>query len=52
LIDLSRHERHGVPDEVWPLVDDLVEIPMIGTGSSLNVAVAGSLVRYRLADPA
>jgi hypothetical protein len=26
-----------------------VEIPMIGTGASLNVAVAGSLVVYRLA---
>jgi tRNA (guanosine-2'-O-)-methyltransferase len=26
-----------------------VEIPMIGTGASLNVAVAGSLVLYRLA---
>jgi tRNA (guanosine-2'-O-)-methyltransferase len=25
-----------------------VEIPMIGTGASLNVAVAGSLVLYRL----
>jgi len=26
-----------------------VEIPIIGTGASLNVAVAGSLVLYRLA---
>jgi len=26
-----------------------VEIPMIGSGASLNVAVAGSLVLYRLA---
>jgi tRNA (guanosine-2'-O-)-methyltransferase len=26
-----------------------VEIPMIGSGPSLNVAVAGSLVLYRLA---
>lgn len=29
--------------------DLAVEIPMIGTGASLNVAVAGSLVLYRLA---
>ena len=43
------HEHHGVPDGVWPHLDDVVEIPMIGTGSSLNVAVAGSLVAYRLA---
>jgi tRNA (guanosine-2'-O-)-methyltransferase len=26
-----------------------VEIPMIGSGTSLNMAVAGSLVLYRLA---
>ena len=31
------------------LLDLAVEIPMIGTGASLNVAVAGSLVLYRLA---
>jgi tRNA (guanosine-2'-O-)-methyltransferase len=30
------------------LVDLVVEIPMVGTGSSLNVAVAGSLVLYKL----
>ena len=27
----------------------IVEIPMMGVGSSLNVAVAGSLVFYKLA---
>jgi tRNA (guanosine-2'-O-)-methyltransferase len=26
-----------------------VEIPMLGTGLSLNVAVAGSLIAYKLA---
>ena len=31
------------------LLDDVVEIPMVGTGISLNVEVAGSLVRYKLA---
>jgi tRNA (guanosine-2'-O-)-methyltransferase len=31
------------------LLDVAVEIPMIGSGKSLNVAVAGSLVLYRLA---
>ena len=46
---LLGHEHQGVPDEVWPLLDGVVEIPMIGTGHSLNVAVAGSLVLYRLA---
>lgn len=46
---LLGHERHGVPEEVWPLIDEVVEIPMVGHGASLNVAVAGSLVLYRLA---
>jgi tRNA (guanosine-2'-O-)-methyltransferase len=43
------HERSGIPPEATDLLDVAVEIPMIGTGASLNVAVAGSLVLYRLA---
>jgi len=43
------HERHGIPDDAGDLLDTVVEIPMVGVGSSLNVAVAGSLVVYRLA---
>jgi tRNA G18 (ribose-2'-O)-methylase SpoU len=46
---LLGHEHEGVPPEVWPLLDQVVEIPMVGIGASLNVAVAGSLVLYRLA---
>jgi tRNA G18 (ribose-2'-O)-methylase SpoU len=46
---LLGHEHHGVPDEVLAAVDECVEIPMVGCGASLNVAVAGSLVAYRLA---
>jgi tRNA (guanosine-2'-O-)-methyltransferase len=46
---LLGHEHDGVPDEVWTSIDQVVEIPMIGRGASLNVAVAGSLVLYRLA---
>jgi tRNA G18 (ribose-2'-O)-methylase SpoU len=46
---LLGHEHHGVPDDVLADVDECVEIPMIGYGASLNVAVAGSLVAYRLA---
>jgi tRNA G18 (ribose-2'-O)-methylase SpoU len=42
------HESDGIPDEALPLLDIIVEIPMVGTGLSLNVAVAGSLVLYRL----
>jgi tRNA (guanosine-2'-O-)-methyltransferase len=48
-IVLLGHEHAGVPPEAWELVDDVVEIPMVGQGASLNVAVAGSLVLYRLA---
>jgi tRNA (guanosine-2'-O-)-methyltransferase len=40
-------------DEQGPIgpraADACVEIPMVGRGASLNVAVAGSLVLYRLA---
>jgi tRNA G18 (ribose-2'-O)-methylase SpoU len=46
---LLGHEHDGVPDEVWPLLDEVIEIPMVGRGFSLNVAVSGSLVLYRLA---
>jgi tRNA (guanosine-2'-O-)-methyltransferase len=46
---LLGHEHYGLPDEAWPVLDEVVEIPMIGRGASLNVAVAGSLVLYRLA---
>ncbi len=43
------HESSGIPPESLDLMDVFVEIPMIGTGASLNVAVTGSLVLYRLA---
>jgi tRNA G18 (ribose-2'-O)-methylase SpoU len=46
---LLGHEREGLPVEVRPFCDQVVEIPMLGVGRSLNVAVAGSLVVYRLA---
>lgn len=48
-IVLLGHEHGGVPDDAWDVVDEVVEIPMVGRGASLNVAVAGSLVLYRLA---
>ncbi len=43
------HEQHGIPPEALDLLDQVVEIPMVGHGTTLNVAVAGSLVLYRLA---
>jgi tRNA G18 (ribose-2'-O)-methylase SpoU len=48
-IMLLGHEHDGIPDEAMSLVDLAVEIPMLGHGTTLNVAVAGSLVLYRLA---
>jgi tRNA G18 (ribose-2'-O)-methylase SpoU len=43
------NESDGIPVEALPLLDTVVEIPMVGSGQSLNVAVAGSLVLYKLA---
>jgi tRNA (guanosine-2'-O-)-methyltransferase len=43
------HEATGIPPEALDLLDTVVEIPMVGSGQSLNVAVAGSLVLYKLA---
>jgi tRNA (guanosine-2'-O-)-methyltransferase len=43
------HEATGIPPDALDLLDCVVEIPMVGTGHSLNVAVAGSLVLYKLA---
>ena len=46
---LLGHEHDGIPPMWVESADICVEIPMIGIGASLNVAVAGSLVLYRLA---
>jgi tRNA G18 (ribose-2'-O)-methylase SpoU len=46
---LLGHEHSGLPPEVMTYLDHVIEIPMLGVGRSLNVAVAGSLVLYKLA---
>jgi tRNA (guanosine-2'-O-)-methyltransferase len=43
------NEGSGIPLEAIDSLTSAVEIPMIGVGASLNVAVAGTLVLYRLA---
>ncbi|MGY4100863.1 TrmH family RNA methyltransferase [Nocardia sp. R16R-3T] len=43
------HESTGIPPEGLDLLDTAVEIPVLGTGHSLDVAVAGSLALYKLA---
>jgi tRNA (guanosine-2'-O-)-methyltransferase len=47
---LLGHEHDGVPEHLWDLIDEVVEIPMVGIGASLNVAGADSLVAHRLAS--
>lgn len=42
------HEREGVTDPVLKESDLLVEIPMYGTGNSLNVATALAVIGYEL----
>jgi tRNA (guanosine-2'-O-)-methyltransferase len=43
------NETDGIPEPATQFLDCAVEIPMVGAGMSLNVAVAGSLVAYKLA---
>lgn len=43
------HEATGIPDEALEYLDECVEIPMIGTGTTLNVACAATAVLLRLA---
>lgn len=43
------HEQTGIPSEALELLEATIEIPMVGHGATLNVAVAGSLVLYKLA---
>jgi len=42
------HEVKGIPDEAIALMDEVVEIPMLGIGNSLNVVNAGVLVAYKV----
>lgn len=40
------HEVEGISDEVMELVDDSVEIPMLGRANSLNVATSFGIIVY------
>ena len=42
------NEVEGVSDEVMPLVDMAVDIPMLGRANSLNVATAFGIVGYEM----
>ncbi|WBB69915.1 hypothetical protein [Micromonospora sp. WMMD812] len=47
---MLRHESTDIPPGALDCLDVAVEIPMVGHGRSLDVAVAGSPVLYRLVD--
>jgi tRNA G18 (ribose-2'-O)-methylase SpoU len=42
------NEGSGIPPDAMELLDVAAEIPMVGSGHSLNVAVAASLVLYKV----
>ena len=42
------HEREGVEESLFPLLDFAVAIPMYGMGNSLNVAMAFGIAVYEL----
>jgi tRNA G18 (ribose-2'-O)-methylase SpoU len=42
------HEVEGLAPDVLDLADAAVEVPMLGAGASLNVAVAAAVVLYEI----
>lgn len=44
------HEVEGVDQSLTKSIDQFIELPMAGTGKSLNVAVASAVMLYYLAD--
>jgi TrmH family RNA methyltransferase len=48
---LMGSERHGLPPEILAQTDTTITIPMHGTVTSLNVAIATALILYQLTNP-
>jgi len=42
------HEINGINDDIMPLVDKAIEIPMLGRANSLNVATAFGIAAYQM----
>ena len=42
------HEINGINDDIMPLVDKAIEIPMLGRANSLNVANAFGIAAYQM----
>ncbi len=47
---LLGNEVTGIPNDILKEMDQITEIPMRGEKESLNVAIAGSVVLFRLLD--
>jgi tRNA (guanosine-2'-O-)-methyltransferase len=46
---LLGHERNGVPVDCSELIDEVVEIPMVGRGRASTSGSPAHIVPYRLA---
>ncbi|MBI1834012.1 MAG: TrmH family RNA methyltransferase [Candidatus Andersenbacteria bacterium] len=44
------HERHGVRQELLELADHVIDIPVLGSGNSHNVATACGIVLYHILE--
>lgn len=42
------HETDGIDDEIIKVADEVVEIPMLGKGTSLNVSLSLTIVLYEV----
>ncbi len=47
LVLIVGHEREGVRPELLALADTIIDIPILGSGNSHNVATATSIVLYK-----
>jgi TrmH family RNA methyltransferase len=50
MVLLMGSEREGLPDDLANVCNSIVSIPMLGTGDSLNLAVASAVVLYEIAS--
>ena len=48
LVLIVGHEREGVRPELLDLADTIIDIPILGSGNSHNVAVATGIVVYHM----
>ena len=51
LILILGEEVHGIDATILKIVDDIIEIPMVGLKESFNVSVAAGIALYHLSYP-